>query len=73
MCDEVVDVARKEQVSVVLRFVDHIRLIFLTVDRITGEVLAKKLWCLDFSNKVMMGHATKYIWRGRCAGMAYIP
>ena len=48
LCDEVVDVGNKEQVSIVLRFVDGqtIReefLDFVTVERITGEVLANKL------------------------------
>ena len=48
LCDEVVDVGNKEQVSIVLRFVDEqtIReefLDFVTVERITGEVLANKL------------------------------
>lgn len=44
-----VDVARKEQVSIVLRFLGHADIIreefvdFVTVDRITGEVLANKL------------------------------
>ena len=49
LCDEVVDVSRKEQVSIVLRFVDDTDTIreefldFVTVDRITGEVLSNKL------------------------------
>ena len=45
-----VDVGNKEQVSIVLRFVDGqtIReefLDFVTVERITGEALANKLKC----------------------------
>ena len=49
LCDEVVDVAGKEQLSIVVRFVDNTDTIredfvdFVTVDRITGEVLAAKL------------------------------
>ena len=44
-----VDVSRKEQVSIVLRFVDDTDTIreeflnFVTVDRITGEVLSNTL------------------------------
>lgn len=49
LCDEVVDVACKQQVSIVLRFVDsgcNIReefLDFIKVERITGEVLAREI------------------------------
>lgn len=49
LCDEVVDVAGKQQVSIVLRFVDDKDIIreelvdFFNVDRITGEVLASKI------------------------------
>lgn len=62
LCDEVTDTSNKEQVSIVLRFVDSscdIReefLEFITTDRITGEVLAGKIkealtkWGLDFQH-----------------------
>ena len=49
LCDEVVDISNKEQVSIVLRFVDDkcdIReefLDFRAVERITGEVLAHEI------------------------------
>ena len=49
LSDEVVDISNKEQVSIVLRFVDdscNIReefLDFVVVERITGEVLAHKI------------------------------
>ena len=45
LCDEVVDVSSKEQVSIVLRFVDNNCIIreefldFISTERITGEVL----------------------------------
>ena len=48
LCDEETDVSNKEQVSIVIRFEDvscNIReefIDFVTTDRITGEVLAKK-------------------------------
>ena len=56
------DVSNKEQVSIVLRFVDSINWIreefldFIATDRITGEVLAGKIkdfltkYGLDFQN-----------------------
>ena len=62
LCDEVTDTSNKEQVSIVLRFVDSscdIReefLEFINTDRITGEVLAGKIkealtkWGLDFQH-----------------------
>ncbi len=62
LCDEVIDVACKEQVSIVLRFVDsdcNIQeefLDFIKVERITGEVLAREIknvlarYGLDFQN-----------------------
>ena len=62
LCDEVTDVSNKEQVSIVIRFVDvscNIReefLEFVTTDRITGEVLANKIketlvkWGIDFQD-----------------------
>ncbi len=49
LCDEVIDVACKQQVSIVLRFVDsdcNIQeefLDFIKVERITGEVLAREI------------------------------
>ena len=49
LCDEVVDVTCKQQVSIVLRFVDSGRNIqeefldFIKVERITGEVLAREI------------------------------
>ncbi len=49
LCDEVSDVSTKEQLSIVLRFVDssyNIReefVDFVSVDRITGEILATKI------------------------------
>ena len=49
LCDEVVDVSTKEQVSIVLRFVDsnhNIReefLDFVGTERITGEILAREI------------------------------
>ncbi len=62
LCDEVIDVACKQQVSIVLRFVDsdcNIQeefLDFIKVERITGEVLAREIknvlarHGLDFQN-----------------------
>ncbi|SMN02068.1 hypothetical protein SPONN_425 [uncultured Candidatus Thioglobus sp.] len=62
LCDEVSDVSSKEQLSIVLRFVDSNRDIreefvdFVSVERITGEVLAAKIketlvkYDLDFQN-----------------------
>ena len=42
LCDEVSDVSNKEQVSIVIRFVDSncIREDFILTERVTGEVLA---------------------------------
>lgn len=62
LCDEVSDVSNKEQVSIVLRFVDSCNCIkeefvdFITTDRITGETLALRIketlskYGLDFQN-----------------------
>jgi hypothetical protein len=62
LCDEVSDVSNKEQLSLVLRFVDSHNCIreefvdFITTDRITGEALAFKIkeklinYGLDFQN-----------------------
>ena len=49
LCDEVTDVSSKEQLSIVLHFVDtncNIRedfVDFVSVERITGEIIASKL------------------------------
>ena len=84
LCDEVVDVARKQQVSIVLRFVDCTDTIreevldFVTVDLITGEVLANKLnemvqqYGLDFSDcRGQEYDEAINVWRSRGTRMAY--
>ena len=56
LCDEVTDVSSQEQLSIVLRFVDtncNIRedfVDFVSVERITGEIIASKHYNLDLQD-----------------------